>query len=149
MWHQYLDRYCHRDRRALSAMHDRFHFLPDKRSDGAALCGFICAAHFGGRSFFTAGGRRQDVLYPVSGMWGLGLFPNGIFRYETADTFRVAVCTWQSGCMDSYFICRYFLLRCRLYAADRRAERTQSDGGIHDHESGICIFRAGRLVDIA
>jgi len=85
----------------------------------------------------------------MSCMWGLGLFPNGIFRYETADTFRMAVCTWQSGCMDSYFICRYFLLRCRLYAADRRAERTQSDGGIHDHESGIRIFRAGRLVDIA
>ncbi len=70
MWHQYLDRYCHRDRRALSALHERFHFLPDKRSDGAALCGFYLRCTFWWSIIFHRWWTASGC--PVSSFWYAG-----------------------------------------------------------------------------
>ena len=51
------------------------------------------------------------------------------------------------GCMGCNSVCRCDVERCCLYLADYCTEWTESDAGIYDHESGICIFSTCRLGD--
>ena len=51
------------------------------------------------------------------------------------------------GCMGCNSVCRCDVERCCLYPADYCTEWTESDAGIYDHESGICIFSTCRLGD--
>lgn len=102
----------------------------------------LCVDHF-----FPDGGWNQTILHTVSG--GRYCFPDpGIFRGFAAFLCK---CSGDAGTIcrtdgtDRTFVYRYSLLRSCLYPAGHWSERSEPDGCFSADESGISIFRSGRL----
>ncbi len=81
---------------------------------------FVCAILFSVHIlivdyFFAEGGRCEDVLHPVSGV-------RSVIRHCDALCGTAAVIRSASG-VETDRLCRYHVLRCRLYPSDRRSER--------------------------
>ena len=115
------------------------------------MCVIIRHSYSGDRLFFAAGGWCPAIVHSVPGVWNLK-HDSDVFRGNAAFPVRdrgLGTESSEPGCMDSNPVCRNIILRSRIYPADYRTERIESDTGIHADEFGVCIFRAGRLADFA
>ena len=114
------------------------------------LCAFLFAIHILVIDHFSPlvdGVRMSCIQFLVAGV--LSAFP--MFFSEMGHS-AAGIAAWLPqftvmGCMGCNSVCRCDVERCCLYLADYCTEWTESDAGIYDHESGICIFSTCRLGD--
>ena len=98
----------------VSALHKRTVFNRIRRYSGICLCDSVFGTYPDRGLFFTEGGRCEDVLHPVSGV-------RSVIRHCDALCGTAAVIRSASG-VETDRLCRYHVLRCRLYPSDRRSE---------------------------
>ena len=144
---EYLDWNSSYTDRTVSFMYEWLFYVRISRSAPAALCTWFFLTYPLCGSFFPDGGWNQTILHTVSG--GRYCFPDpGIFRGFAAFLCK---CSGDAGTIcrtdgtDRTFVYRYSLLRSCLYPAGHWSERSEPDGCFSADESGISIFRSGRL----
>ena len=121
----------------VSALHKRTVFNWIRRYSGICLCDSVFSTYPDRGLFFAEGGRCEDVLHPVSGV-------RSVIRHCDALCGTAAVIRSASG-VETDRLCRYHVLRCRLYPSDRRSERDGSDHCIADPQPRVLYFCAGWL----